>query len=215
MKNKKAPIIAGVAVAVVVLAGAGMMVWHESPSFCGAICHTPMDGYVSTLTATEGESATDKYGNEVSDASAMLATVHASCDEGYGCLDCHVPTLSEQIGEATSWLSGDYEVVETSAGTYVPEETTLEDLTEASGTYSLSFCLNESCHDLTCDDLTELTSDLSRNPHEWQHGVMSCDTCHKSHRASVLYCTKCHSDCELPSGWVTWSESEQILEDLS
>ena len=57
-KRKLAGII-GVVAAVVVVAGAGYMVWHDQPSFCNAICHTPMDGYLTTYEATPGESATD------------------------------------------------------------------------------------------------------------------------------------------------------------
>ena len=40
-KKKKWPIVVGVVVAVLVVAGAGFWVWHEQPSFCNAICHTP------------------------------------------------------------------------------------------------------------------------------------------------------------------------------
>ena len=43
-KNKKKPaIVAGTVAVVLVLAGAGFWVWHEQPSFCNAICHSPMD----------------------------------------------------------------------------------------------------------------------------------------------------------------------------
>lgn len=35
-------------------AGGGMLVWHESPSFCGAICHASMDGYLPTYEAEPG-----------------------------------------------------------------------------------------------------------------------------------------------------------------
>ena len=42
-KRKKWPITVGVIAVVLVVAGAGFWVWHEQPSFCNAICHTPMD----------------------------------------------------------------------------------------------------------------------------------------------------------------------------
>ena len=42
-KRARAAIIAGVTAAIIIVAGAGFWVWHEQPSFCGAICHTPMD----------------------------------------------------------------------------------------------------------------------------------------------------------------------------
>jgi len=70
--RKKWPIVVGVVVAVLVVAGAGFWVWHEQPSFCNAICHTPMDPYLPTYEATPGEPATDKWGNELETASGML-----------------------------------------------------------------------------------------------------------------------------------------------
>lgn len=44
--RRKGWIIAGVVAAVIIVAGAGFWVWHEQPSFCNAICHSPMDYYV-------------------------------------------------------------------------------------------------------------------------------------------------------------------------
>ena len=64
-KKKKWPIVVGVVVAVLVVAGAGFWVWHEQPSFCNAICHTPMDAYLPTYEAEPGQAATDVWGNEV------------------------------------------------------------------------------------------------------------------------------------------------------
>lgn len=97
-KKKKWPIVVGVVVAVLVVAGAGFWVWHEQPSFCNAICHTPMDAYLPTYEAEPGQAATDVWGNEVANASGMMAAMHRA-QNGTTCLGCHVPTLSEQIGE--------------------------------------------------------------------------------------------------------------------
>ena len=47
--KKKWPIVVGVVAVVLVAAGAGFFVWHEQPSFCNAICHTPMDGIVKSM----------------------------------------------------------------------------------------------------------------------------------------------------------------------
>ncbi|MDU1389817.1 MAG: salivary glue protein Sgs-3, partial [Eggerthella sp.] len=44
-RTRKWPIVVGVVVVVLIAAGAGFWVWHEQPSFCAAICHTPMDEY--------------------------------------------------------------------------------------------------------------------------------------------------------------------------
>lgn len=212
-KRKLAGII-GVVAAVVVVAGAGFMVWHDQPSFCNAICHTPMDGYLATYEATPGESATDKWGNEVADASSMLAPVHAQ--EGITCVQCHVPQMSEQLTEGIGWLTGSYEVVQTTDERFVPEEKTLSDLTAARGIASEAFCLNSGCHTnddgfaMTRDDLIEKTSYMERNPHVEQHGEVDCNECHKAHRASTVYCSKCHSDATIPDGWVSYKEAEAL-----
>ena len=129
-RRKVTAVVATVAV-VLVAAGAGFMVWHDQPSFCNAICHTPMDGYLTTYESTPGEAATDKWGNQVADASSMLAPVHAQ--EGITCVGCHVPQMSEQVTEGFGWLTGSYSVVQTVDERFVPEEKSLSDLTEARG----------------------------------------------------------------------------------
>ena len=45
----------------------GFWVWHEQPSFCAAICHTPMDEYLETYEQEPGTTGVDKWGNEVRD----------------------------------------------------------------------------------------------------------------------------------------------------
>ena len=47
-------IVGGVVAVVVVVAAIGAFVWHEQPSFCNAICHTPMDGYLETYEGRPG-----------------------------------------------------------------------------------------------------------------------------------------------------------------
>lgn len=185
-----------------VMAIAGGLVWHEQPSFCNALCHMPMDPYLPTYESEPGEQGTDKWGNEVEDAGAMLAARHRT--EGATCLTCHVPSLDEQLAEGANWLAGDY---------YFPlEERSLDDLVEARGGTGRSFCMNESCHDITCDELAEATSDMAYNPHETHYDGLECGDCHKAHRASVFYCTKYHSDAEeeMPDGWVTFAEASQL-----
>ena len=41
--DRRWPIVAAVVAVVVAVASGGFWVWHEQPSFCNAICHTPMD----------------------------------------------------------------------------------------------------------------------------------------------------------------------------
>lgn len=195
-----------VAILVVVFgaAGAGLYAWHETPGFCGAVCHASMDGYVPTYEATPGQPAVDKWGNEVSDASGMLAAVHR-VDANITCTGCHKPVMAEQITEAARTITGDY---------VAPlSERNLDNLT-AYENYddSTEFCLNESCHNMTKSELTEKTADMTRNPHSWHHFQYTCTDCHKSHRSSVLVCTTCHSDSleDLPTGWLSEADSKKL-----
>ena len=221
--KKKWPIVLGIVVVVVIAAGAGFMVWHEQPSFCNAICHTPMDAYVETYI----DGTTDAYGNELEDEdaqNAMMAYLHGnSLEDGetVDCLDCHVPQLGEQITEALNWVTGSYEIEGTNSnGDAVLTERTLEDLVEARGIDEDEFCLNENCHHvdddgneiLTRDDLVEATADLddTYNPHLSQHGEVACSECHKAHSQSVNYCTNCHTDAPVPDGWLTASEASSL-----
>ena len=47
-KVKRGWIVAAVVAAVIVVAGVGFWVWHETPGFCNSICHSPMDSYVES-----------------------------------------------------------------------------------------------------------------------------------------------------------------------
>lgn len=111
-KRKKLPIIIGVIALVLIAAGFGFFSWHEQPSFCNAICHTPMDPYNETYDLEAGSSGVDKWGNQVQDTNAMLCVSHkVPVQEGGAdakCLTCHVPTIGEQISEGVKWISGDY-----------------------------------------------------------------------------------------------------------
>ena len=207
--RKKWPIVVGVIVVVVVVAVIGMLIWHEQPSFCSAFCHTPMDEYLETYESELGEETVDKYGNTVEDSTGMLSVVHAA--EGITCLGCHTPTLSEQINEGIEWVMGNY--------SYPLTEKSLADLVAASGIDEVEFCLNEDCHDLTEDELAaetegaiSSTTGIEYNPHEDPHDDVDfdCSDCHKAHRASVLECTECHTDMELPDGWITVEEESEL-----
>lgn len=220
--KKKWPIVVGVIAVVLVAAGAGFWVWHEQPSFCGAICHTPMDAYLETYESGDY----DKYGNDLDDTEkmGMMSYLHKVKGEESGnnvtCLSCHTPVIAEQITEGMNWVSGNYVVAgTTSKGDTILETRTLEELVAARGAEDEDeFCLNSGCHTnddgsvMTRDDLVELTKDLSstRNPHVAQHGEYSCTQCHKAHSQSVNYCSQCHSDAPIPDGWVTASEQKNL-----
>lgn len=207
-RRKKGPIAAAVIAAIVVVAGAGLWVWHEQPSFCAAICHIPMDPYLETYEEPANAEGVDKWNNTVSNTNSMLAVTHR--EAGEACMDCHVPTLSEQVGEAVSWVSGNY--------VFPLMEGDLDSLTEASGMNADEFCLKSGCHVtesgedvITRAQLTELTADLDFNPHVAQHGERACSDCHKGHRASVLVCSSCHNEAQLPNGWITPDEEAQLI----
>ena len=201
---KRWQVTVSICAVVFIAAGAGMYAWHETPSFCGAICHAAMDGYVPTYESEPGQPSVDKWGNEVEDAGAMMAATHRK----YGdvtCLGCHVPTIAEQASEGVHFVTGNY---------MAPlSERNLNNLT-AYVNYDdpTEFCLNESCHNMTKADLTQATSSLSRNPHQWHHFEYTCTDCHKSHRASVLVCTSCHDDAfdAVPDGWLTGQEAREL-----
>ena len=61
-RPRRGAIVGGVIAAVVVVAGIGAFVWHEQPSFCNAICHTPMDGYLETYEAEPGQAHNRQVG---------------------------------------------------------------------------------------------------------------------------------------------------------
>lgn len=203
-RNKKWPIVLGTIAIVLVVAGVGFWNWHEQPSFCSAICHDPMDPYLPTYEAETGQVATDKWGNEVADGSYMMASYHRTT-ASTTCLDCHNPVLSEQVTEAANWATGNFYST--------LDERSLKDLTKASGTEPDSFCLNESCHNITRADLESLTADeYAFNPHSTQHGNQDCTSCHKSHRQSIMLCTECHTEAVVPEGWLSAQEGEALAE---
>lgn len=205
-KMRKSAVAVGATVAILAVAGAGFWTWHEQPSFRNAICHTPMDEYNRTYDQVAGEPGTDKWGNALSDAGVMLSVSHKTAVDaggaGAACMSCHIPTLSEQISEGTAWVTGEY--------SYPLEERSTKELTAARGVDGDKFCLNESCHDMTRDDLVQTTSDKAFNPHVSQHGKIACSDCHKAHRAPVMYCSQCHSEAEIPEGWLSAAEDKGL-----
>lgn len=183
--NRKRIVIA-VVVAVVIVAGCGMFAWHNSPSFCGTVCHAPMSKYVSDFEAGQVDGG----------SSAMLAAYHAA-DADMNCLSCHEAKIDEQVTEGMSWVSGSYNF-----------DSSSQMLESRSGEFATAeFCLRIGCHDgiNTVDDLTAATADKEFNPHDWsQHGVVACGNCHKAHETSEFYCTQCHLDAtysSVPNGW--------------
>lgn len=89
MNKKKVGIICGVVAAVLIVAGIGFSQWHQQPSFCAAICHSPMDKYYESYMEGDG-----------------MARIHKEAN--VTCLDCHEANLSTQISEGAKWVTGNY-----------------------------------------------------------------------------------------------------------
>ena len=117
-KVKRGWIVAGVVAAVIVVAGVGFCVWHETPGFCNSVCHSPMDSYVESYYSGD---------------KGMLVTAHADADES--CLSCHEPVMTEQVGEAMKWVSDDYPMT--------PDGTKLATGKDFA---SEEFCAKSGCH---------------------------------------------------------------------
>jgi hypothetical protein len=163
---------------IVMLAMAGMVtggaVWHQKPSFC-ATCHTPMGNFV------KGYKGGDK---------TLMITGHAmgkTTRTTLVCLDCHKPTIKEQVTQGAHWLTGNYDF---------PLKQ------ERLGTRN--FCLSAGCH--VEADIIKATKDyggaISYNQHDPRHGKLECYRCHSMHGPSVLMCNQCHN-LKLPDGWIS------------
>lgn len=153
-------VVIGLVAAIVVLGGvgaAGFWKYHEQPQFC-ATCHV-MQPYLESWQGSD-----------------LGAYAHAQ--EGVACLDCHEPTLQEQMGELVVYLQGDYEIP-------------LKDLK-----YPMESCFQ--CHQHgSYEEIIAITADLEEevgaNPHASHYGEMECRLCHKMHEESEDYCAQCHA----------------------
>ena len=167
-------IVLGVVAAVIVVAGAGFWAWHNTPGFCNAICHSPMDAYVETYDSNDP---------------GMLVTQHK--EAGDSCLDCHEAELTTQVSEVMAWVSDSYPMDGDMLATgkeFANEE----------------FCARPECHDMNevvantwgfCDN------EPDENPHSsHQDLALECGDCHKVHEKSTLVCNDCH-DMNVPEGW--------------
>ena len=168
-KSVKLLVVAVPALIVTMLGGGALWEYHERPQFC-AICH-PMQPYLDSWTGSED-----------------LVYTHA--EQGITCLDCHEPTIPQQVTEVAKFVTGQFET---------PLETR---------SFSEDFCLK--CHEHgTLDEIIERTKDVtilnvSVNPHDPHPGVdasvvkhFECWTCHRMHENSpkTEYCFNvCHHD---------------------
>ena len=177
-RRKTTMVVCIVAVALIALGG-GFYVWHNQPTFCNAICHTPMDTYVTSYYNTDGTS---------------LAATHMNA--GKTCLSCHPAELGEQVTEGIHWITGDY--------VYDSENNQLA--SRASQFATQENCLSSGCHDMSLDELQEATSGMAWNPHNFtEHGVTACGSCHNMHGQSTIVCSECHYQAaeNVPDGWAS------------
>lgn len=179
--RKRGWIVAGVIVAVIVVAGAGFWVWHEQPSFCNSVCHSPMDYYVETYTADDPH---------------LGITAHANND--VACLNCHEAELTTQISEVMAWVSDSYPMTDDGTMLATGKEFANEE-----------FCARSECHHAAGTTFDEITNNLwgfsdndpKYNPHaSHQDLALECGDCHGIHEANVLVCNECHS-LNMPEGW--------------
>ena len=151
--SKKRIVVIAVLLGIVVVGGVGAVgLWqyHEQPQFC-ATCHI-MDPYLESWQASD-----------------LGAHAHAAGD--VACLDCHEPTVQQQVDELVVYVQGDF------------------DVPLAQIRYPMAECLE--CHE-DYPTLAELTSGSDFNPHDSHWGELECGTCHQMHRESVDYCDQCH-----------------------
>lgn len=201
--RKKTLTIWGVIIGVIAVLGIGFTIWHNTPSFCGAICHTPMDSYV--------EGYNDEH-------SVHLIAKHAAVQTADGkdivCITCHEPKIQEQVMEAVHWVSGNFEYNDQTR--QLSQRRDYASYENSGVLDNDGFCINEGCHTL---DQLELVNNIYTDypPHSIYMGMDSCSedmsqldcgSCHRMHEASVMYCTKCHEDAPVPGGWVSYEEGQ-------
>ncbi|MDR2453672.1 MAG: cytochrome c3 family protein [Bifidobacteriaceae bacterium] len=195
--------------AFVLVAGGGGGVYatqHSNPSFCNAICHTPMDPYVESFK--EGTS-TNALQTELT--GPLSVTIHKDSDQGIVCLTCHDDGIGEQLREGWHWVTGSYSYP-LEGITLTAKEPKVEG--ERSG---VEFCLREGCHVgvETLEELKDVLSDQKRNPHDSHNGTLDCTECHRTHEQSVLWCTQCHADAQLPEGWLSYADQQKQIKEAA
>ena len=117
--------------------------------------------------------------------SELLAHQHSEAD--VACLDCHEPTIKQQVEELVSFVTNNY-------------ETPLEERE-----FDQEWCLR--CHEHgSSEEVIEMTADLDPNPHKSHIGDLECGLCHNVHRESEDYCAECHGPLGTGAEWVNVTE---------
>jgi len=157
LKARKIWVIVGVVlVIVIVAAGAALWNYHEQPQFC-AICHI-MQPYLESWESSD-----------------FLAHAHAR--ENITCLECHEPTIGQQVQEGIKFVTKDY-------------ETPLEPRR-----FDKEWCFR--CHEHgSYAELIERTKDYTVdgekiNPHAYKVDPEAANP-HRSGKDDELDCYNCH-----------------------
>lgn len=112
-KNKKRRrIVVCVIVAVIVVAGIGGWSWHNTPNFCGTLCHDTMNEHLANYEGT--------------DASGGAGQAHVHQASGVGCLDCHKADIETQLSELNTQITANPGNVGLSSRYYVDNQTCLD-----------------------------------------------------------------------------------------
>ena len=109
--------------------------------------------------------------------SKLLANQHAAA--GVTCLDCHKATFEQQKEEVIKYLKGDYKVP-------------LEERKIGTTQYCTQ-CHEHGSYKQVIELSKGLEEELGRNPHDSHNGELECNTCHRVHAPSTLFCVQCHS----------------------
>ncbi|MBN1316430.1 MAG: NapC/NirT family cytochrome c [Anaerolineales bacterium] len=168
MKRRKLLLIGGIAAVIILIASMAGWHYHEQPSFC-ATCHN-MESYVESWKSS-------------------TFSVHSHAMEGVNCLECHEPSIQQQVDELVKFVKNDY-------------ENPMEERQ-----FSQDFCLR--CHEHeSVEEVIARTEDYevngeAVNPHDPHADVdiealaeepLECSECHKMHRESpqLKSCYTCH-----------------------
>lgn len=127
-------------------------------------------------------------------SSPLLAHTHAKL--GVTCLTCHQRTFRDGVRELVSTVTHSYELPLKAP----PVQT--------------SVCL--ACHG-AYEVLAVGTKNLKgpdgfalgRNPHDSHWGPLPCNTCHKMHKPSVDFCSKCHLSPMQGPAWESVQPSDR------
>lgn len=165
-------------------------------------------------TGTKATTKDDKTSSDTKAASSWTLDMD--------CAVCHTVEGESMEDDATAACFHAKEVEDITCGSCHTDEETLADVhTKAKAsakppkklkktTIETEACLNESCHDLTTDELADLTKNITDctdskgttvNPHEVMgltpgHGNITCGNCHKMHSDGEIdaanTCVSCH-----------------------